>query len=240
MNSVQAPSSCNGPQLPHPQLNQATAQAVWSLKKEELIEIQTLLNTCQFNTVKEKHVVWFVGNTRRGKSTTINFLAGCKIQSQIIKGRFGKPDEKKLTYDGPWRVKPGEESDGKNRESTTAIPEFIEIDDLLFLFLCDCPGFGDSRGPFQEIKNAIAMHLIAQKAKSLSTVLVVGRDEIDGSQVQGHPLERMCQFVQEGIDVNSALLVITKAEGGEETEMEKEAYYKGKILEELGRDNPHV
>lgn len=116
------------------------------------------------NSSKEKDIVVFLGNTRSGKSTLINYLSDKEL--------------KVTEYDDIVLSNPLDREAmaiGVGGDSETFLPQRIQHKNLLFY---DLPGFGDTRGTAKNLINACFIKNIIENAKTARLVFVAGYDEI--------------------------------------------------------------
>ena len=110
--------------------------------------------------------VIILGNTGAGKSTFINYLAGCELEVNWIKGR------RKLKVRGT--ASGGVQDEvapiGHEATSKTFMPQIVAVDDQVY---CDCPGFSDNRGVEINIANAVNIKQALSQAQSLRMVVLV-------------------------------------------------------------------
>ena len=112
-----------------------------------------------------KKAISVIGNTDVGKSTTINYLLGCKMSksnNNLIDQIVAENALAKI---------------GLDDKSETLIPESFPIEDL---FLCDMPGFLDTNGPEYSIANAVNIRKLLTKAKSNGLLFLVTYHSIVG------------------------------------------------------------
>ena len=106
-----------------------------------------------------------LGNTGAGKSTFINYLAGCELEVKWIKGR--RKLEVRGTASGGVR---DEVTPIGHGGSQTFMPQIASVGDRVY---CDCPGFSDNRGAEINIANAVNIKQALSQAKSLRLVVLV-------------------------------------------------------------------
>eukprot|EP00466_Bigelowiella_natans_P009892 jgi/Bigna1/144105/aug1.84_g18813 len=132
-------------------------------------------------SIKGKDVVLVVGETGVGKSTTINFLAGCKMRRKVA-------DEDELSdIDLPLHIPPtlprlSSESEAKGvvidaenpvvapghtGDSKTLHVEGISVGEFV---ICDTPGFLDSKGSIQDFANAVSIRNALKQCLSFRIV----------------------------------------------------------------------
>lgn len=173
-------------------LPQQNANAAVESKEPNLEELEKLLvegfEKCK--SVSGKDLVLVIGATGAGKSTTVDYLTGCRLQPIDGVTDLPIPPEDKLERyrDFKWVI--AEESKngahaviGKSYlNSTTLIPEVFKtnINDQE-IYYCDCPGFFDSNGQEQRIANSIFTELAVRSAKSIKAIMIL----IEESQLKG-------------------------------------------------------
>ena len=110
----------------------------------------------------EKSVLIVIGNTGAGKSTFVNYVHGCPMESfKTEKGK--KAIRVKLDSDELMPI-------GHNNQSMTFIPG-IESDES-FTYM-DCPGFMDNRGAEINIANAVNIKQAIHKAESVVVAVIL-------------------------------------------------------------------
>ena len=116
--------------------------------------------------VRPEDVVIFLGTTKAGKSTLINFLLGNELVGERVQ-RFLPVTIRKLnSCEGP--------AIGVGCTSETIVPtRWDNVQRLPNLVLWDAPGFEDNRGPIQDITNAYYIYELFKNIRSIRIVLVV-------------------------------------------------------------------
>lgn len=113
-----------------------------------------------------KDLLIFIGNTGSGKSTSINYINGCTMESFEMENecmskirvspKSKVPDITKIGY-------------GKN--SYTEVPVVVEGNkNMAYL---DCPGFFDNRGAETNIANVVNIKNVLKVAKSVKIILTL-------------------------------------------------------------------
>jgi len=165
---------------------------------------------------KDKEVTLALGNAGAGKSTTVNYLMGCKMK--LAKPReLGLSGVKKVVVVDPESIHPEVMPIGHGSQSHTFMPQIASDPNNENKAYCDCPGFGDNRGAEINIANAINTRRVLQQATGVKAVfltdyygLLVDRS----SSIR--TLESMCHQMFGSADnlrrhQNAVLLGITKA-----------------------------
>ena len=123
-----------------------------------------------------KDLLIFIGNTGSGKSTSINYLNGCIMESF---------DDNAFCT----KVRVHEKSEipsitkiGHTNVSETEVPVVIEGKNYTVL---DCPGFLDNRGPLTNIANAVNIRNVMKGAKSVKIVITVGFNKLISDRDSG-------------------------------------------------------
>ncbi|ETO01683.1 hypothetical protein RFI_35757, partial [Reticulomyxa filosa] len=128
------------------------------------------------NEIKDKNVILFIGGTGTGKSTLIHFLAGSKMEKQMVDG---KPHIAPVNIINKALVNvtcsPSAESETKY---ITAVPISLKelgvrstkLDNAV---LCDTPGFEDTSGPEVDVANGIGIIKALQTCKSVKPVVLI-------------------------------------------------------------------
>jgi|688.fasta_scaffold106786_2 hypothetical protein len=157
-----------------------------------------------------------LGNTGAGKSTTVNYLMGCKMK--LVKpGELGLEGVKKVVIVDPESTRSEVMPIGHGDTSHTFMPTIVSDSDNNNQAYCDCPGFADNRGAEINIANAINTKKVLQQAKGVKAVFLTsynGLFEDRRSNIRN--MENMClQMFGSAENLrkhqNSVLLGITKA-----------------------------
>jgi len=130
-------------------------------------------------STKGSCTVMVVGNTGSGKSTFMNYLAGCTLEAQSIVFTDGrrKTGVIGVAEESVVRCVAGI---GHTNESQTFVPGFAEIQELSAqaaskerVMVMDCAGFNDSRGPEINIANSVIIRsCVAQATGAIPVILV--------------------------------------------------------------------
>ncbi|MEM7383074.1 MAG: hypothetical protein AAF400_02020 [Bacteroidota bacterium] len=115
--------------------------------------------------IKGKDAVIVLGNTGAGKSTFINYLAGCQFKRDQHKSRPVLEVQSRSSGGDRDEVMPIGHVGSK-----TFIPQVAEVDGITY---GDCPGFNDNRGVEINIANAVNIKQVLSGAKSLRMVVLV-------------------------------------------------------------------
>ena len=151
--------AATGPTSPH----QATANA--TRVRIDVKEIITKVREASSYAEREapgKDIILVIGNTGSGKSTFVNYLAGCRMREERVPGKM----EMGVVADNPVM------EIGHGFNSWTAFPQ-LHTDPGSHITYCDCPGFLDNRGPSFDIPNAFAIKSIVQHARSIKGIVVL-------------------------------------------------------------------
>ncbi|KAF0530318.1 50S ribosome-binding GTPase [Gigaspora margarita] len=122
---------------------------------QEIEEIQHHFNEINERISQQEKAIIIIGDTGEGKSTLLNYLTGVPLFSRD--DDFGDYIIYTETSDG---------IDINDRSiSQTTLP-------LCRGIYWDCPGFGDTRGPVQNIINAYSIYKLVKNTKKLKVVVV--------------------------------------------------------------------
>ena len=156
---------------------QETSKTVYSRKlykqiKELIINVSTFRENIKAKGIQHKSTI-FIGQTGAGKSTLVNYLARNELEAV--------EDE----YEDDWyairtlQAIEGIEI-GNNSSSCTKIPaKWVSDEEVAYW---DCPGFGDTEGPIQDITDAYFVNELFNKSKEVRVVLVVNIDTIKSTR----------------------------------------------------------
>ena len=175
-------------------------------------------------SARGKDLLVFIGNTGSGKSTTVNYLAGCEME-YIDMEDLGLEGEGEIVRVSDSSAKQALMPIGYTNVSKTFVPTLyadsttVGGKDYSFTY-CDCPGFFDNRGPEINIANAANIHATLSAAKSVKLVLLLNYYGIKADRSRG---------LKETYNILVELL------GGNEEQLEQEA------IAELTRElNPRI
>ena len=159
------------------------------LSEQESID---LLTTCtaygehNARDIKGKEAVIVIGNTGAGKSSFVNYLAGCEMVFKGKKKKDGKMSKKKHLV-----VKPKAEGGcldeimpiGHDKKSKTFMPH-IETTAQQITY-CDCPGFLDNRGAEINIANAVNIRKAFSQAKGVKVIILINYCSLKADRGRG-------------------------------------------------------
>ncbi|CAF4686848.1 unnamed protein product, partial [Rotaria sp. Silwood2] len=135
--------------------------------------------------IKNKDIIFLLGNTGAGKSTTLHFLAGSKMIATRIKGlnhimaaSWKNPDLRNVTT-----------SPSAKSETRFIIPITVDLSGVVAsrsdsIIICDTPGFEDTNGPEVDIANGISIIRAIRECKSVRPVVLVSYKGI-GDRFEG-------------------------------------------------------
>ncbi|CAF2749764.1 unnamed protein product [Rotaria sp. Silwood2] len=137
------------------------------------------------HTIKNKDIIFFLGGTGSGKSTTIHFLAGSKMIENKVTGlnhlslvEINNPDLKHITTSPFAR--------SETRYITSVKVNFDDVGRFTreSIILCDSPGFEDTSGPEVDIANGLGIVNVIKGCKSVKPVVIISYKSI-GDRLQG-------------------------------------------------------
>ncbi|CAF0960659.1 unnamed protein product, partial [Brachionus calyciflorus] len=166
--------------------------------------------------VKEEHKNFtnfaFIGNSSSGKSTIINFLLGNELKC-VQKGTRIRPQwEIHVNSELP-NYNPGPKiGNNKFKSETEYISKYVSHERRHVYW--DFPGFHDSRGLVQNIKNAILINMFTEKIKHFNFILVLNTNDFKTSKGDGfikiiELLHKLCSV--ENLE-SSLSIILTKCE----------------------------
>ena len=131
--------------------------------------------------LKNENVVFFIGNTGAGKSTTIHYLKGSQMarhnqyHDHIIPIKVKNKDLLKIDTTRSLSL--------SVTRYITPVPLILDNDvsnvsDLNKVILCDCPGFEDTGGEEINAANALSLLDAMYAAKQVAIFLVISKDDI--------------------------------------------------------------
>lgn len=160
-----------------------------ALRLDESIE---LLTVCiQYGLERASHMageeaIIVIGNTGAGKSTFVNYLAGCTMKFVRCKdlgiSGIGKTVVVASKREG------GSKDElmpiGHEKESKTFMPQIMRDEDEGLTF-CDCPGFLDNRGEEINISNAVNVKNALAQAKGVKVVILINYHSLMADRGKG-------------------------------------------------------
>ena len=174
-------------QLP-PIVKQKLDDPSLSLDIEEKIEC---LSSCvrvgreQAQKAKDRNLLMVIGNTGAGKSTLVNYLAGCQME-MIKRGDAGLTTDKRKKIARVAPSSPVKEvmGIGHDNKSATFLPA-VHDDESLGLTYCDCPGFLDNRGAEINIANACNIKQTIAQARSVRVMVLINYHSLESERGRG-------------------------------------------------------
>ena len=152
----------------------------------ELLSACMAIGRTQAKNAIGKDAIVVIGNTGAGKSTFVNYLAGCKLEMRKAKdigltGVLGKVMVVKGTADG------GPKNEimkiGHSKKSQTFVPEIATVDGLTFI---DAPGFLDNnRGAEINIANAVNIRAALAQASSVRVLVLINFMSLKADRARG-------------------------------------------------------
>lgn len=116
-------------------------------------------------------LVLVIGDSGTGKSTAVNYLAGCTMREVSIPMGVGSRTKKHVIVDPQSQI-PEIMPIGHNRTCSKTLIPVVGVSQSGIVF-CDCPGFQDSRGPEINISNAVNIRNIIQAAKFAKVLVLI-------------------------------------------------------------------
>eukprot|EP00935_MAST-01C_sp_MAST-1C-sp1_P001097 g1097.t1 len=129
-------------------------------------------------------VVFVLGNTGAGKSTLINYLCGCRMESVRRKniGLSGRGSVIRVKADQ--RDTAVADIGHDTQKSATFLPS-VAVSTVDRQVYCDCPGFLDNRGPEINIANAVNTRAMLLAARSVKLLVLINYDSIKADRGRG-------------------------------------------------------
>ena len=126
--------------------------------------------------ISEKDAVIVLGNTGAGKSTFINYIAGCQLEKKRVKGcgrvLVVKDQDSGGVLDEVTPI-------GHGKQSKTFMPHIVAVDKQVY---CDCPGFSDNRGVEINIANAVNIKQALSRAASIRIIVLVNYESLSADR----------------------------------------------------------
>ncbi|CAM4837449.1 unnamed protein product [Rotaria magnacalcarata] len=161
--------------------NRCLAELLKKIRPLHVQEIQRLIDKAKAaaKVIEDQDVILLIGETGTGKSTTIQFLAGCQMEKKKVEvenGRFLEHVEAVEPIKNPElrRII----SSPRNKSETRYItPVTVPLRDIFGphetgeFIICDAPGFGDTAGPEVDIANGVGVIEAIRGCKSVKILL---------------------------------------------------------------------
>ncbi|KIC72987.1 hypothetical protein DB42_CO00220 [Neochlamydia sp. EPS4] len=144
------------------------------LDKEKNVDVfktmELLLEAYQhIEKIKNKDVIFFVGNTTSGKSTAISYFLGVAKDSfsndadnEVVRAKENEEAEETYSTLGQVSVEP-----------EAPYNQVYAVPDSSSVVLADCPRFNDTRGEDHEILANLSIDLAVQEAKQIKAIVLV-------------------------------------------------------------------
>jgi len=150
------------------------------------------LDTCiKFGEVEAakaegRDILMVIGNTGAGKSTMVNFIAGCTMERVTRKkaGLTGGNLKQKIVRTAADSARKEVMKIGHSNQSQTFTPDVAHDNATGFTF-CDCPGFLDNRGPEINIANAVNIKQTIGRALSVRVIVLINYYSLEADRGRG-------------------------------------------------------
>jgi energy-coupling factor transporter ATP-binding protein EcfA2 len=139
------------------------------------------LGNKQIHSEAEKAIL-LIGRTGAGKSTLVNYLTNPESLEVVLnKDPENEYDEGTLVIDVIGPKKAHSPEIGHKKDSETTIPNKWQSEDGKLTYW-DPPGFGDTKGPEQEIPDAFYIKKIFDTAKQIKLMVVIDYGDLESSR----------------------------------------------------------
>jgi energy-coupling factor transporter ATP-binding protein EcfA2 len=139
------------------------------------------LGNKQIHSKAEKAIL-VIGKTGAGKSTLVNYLTNPEnLEVVLNKEPENEYDEGTLVIDVIGPKKANSPKIGHNKDSETTIPNKWQSKDGELIYW-DPPGFGNTKGPEQEIPDAFYIKKIFDIAKQIKLMLTITYSDLENSR----------------------------------------------------------
>ncbi|KAF2885422.1 hypothetical protein ILUMI_20767 [Ignelater luminosus] len=173
-------------------------------------------------SIRNKDVTIFLGHTRSGKSTLVNYFLNNTLEAweerrRVFKIRMDRE------YDGP--------EIGQGSLSCTAIPGVYRIPGNPDKVIIDSPGFEDNRGVIQDIMNALCISQI-KTARTVKFVLVFDINDITNDNIGHfiHSLQHTQTLICNFDELKNSFCVILTKDSRDYNQDEIAGLFMNKIL----------
>ena len=133
-----------------------------------------------------RDLLMVIGNTGAGKSTMVNFIAGCTMERVTRKkaGLTGGNLKQKIVRTAADSARKEVMKIGHSNQSQTFTPDVAHDNATGFTF-CDCPGFLDNRGPEINIANAVNIKQTIGMALSVRVIVLINYHSLVADRGRG-------------------------------------------------------
>ena len=153
-------------------------------------------------------------NNFKGKSTTLHFLGGSKLDYELINNKKVMVSKNKISNHDLEKIKIG--SSLLDSETQTIIPIRISTDSIRGsnesqVIMCDTPGFNDTRGIEIDIANGIAIRKCVHSCAGIKPVVLISSqwgDRVDNLKSLAKVLDSM--FLEFKEDIRDFIYIYTK------------------------------
>lgn len=172
---------------------QAAYQALRPMLKEfQVFDIQKLFLLVEDaretgRKIKNQDIVLLLGPTGVGKSTTLHYLAGSKMEKVKLKGLTHiKPKSGTVGHAVLRAVTTSPEARSETQRLTAVPVSYVDPieEKLQTLIVCDTPGFEDTAGPEVDIANSVGVVQTIRQCHSVKLVVLISQKGI-GDRGQG-------------------------------------------------------
>lgn len=226
------------------------------IKYEELERIKkSIVEGSDAIVNNHSEVILVIGKTGAGKSTLVNYLTNIdKMRATLYKDPTVTYDEGTLVLDIDDKEKQnfGSPRIGHRKDAETSVPNKWQSQDNVVYW--DCPGFGDTAGPVQDIPNAFFIKKIFDTSTKIKLLVVIEFKDIKGKADSVKLLTDSLGNLFNNINDIKHSLVLTVTKVNKDTKMKKilaeltktinakcfqeAAQSKGKEILELFINNP--
>ena len=135
--------------------------------------------------IKDKKIIFLLGFTGAGKSTTIHFLAGSKMEKKLVNG-YNNIIPTEIKNVDLKDVKTSLKMSSETRYITPVTINYSDVDALTegSVILCDSPGFGDTEGAEVDIANGIGIIKAIKGCQSVKPIVLFSYKRI-GDKCEG-------------------------------------------------------
>lgn len=176
-----------------------------------------------------------IGNTGAGKSTAVNYLAGCTLVWRSSADTLEDVLVVLPPAEGGLRAEIM--AIGHGKASQTFIPHVVDDLDRSGLVYCDCPGFLDNRGVEINIANSVNIQKTVNSAASVKVLVLINFHSLKADRCRGlSDLLTICTHLfgsEAGLrkHLDSILLGISHS---------PESMTEAKLSTWLKKDTPHI
>ncbi len=161
---------------------------MWNVSSLNALYKMIVEGNLKVKDIAGKDLVFVIGNTGAGKSTTIGYLMGVEFVSSKMAGRIvALPKQLEKILDPQTNKEYLVDLEGRKYplighrlgESQTLYPEVFQAGEL---YLCDCAGFFDTRSEIEGIAASLNLQHAMNAARSIKLLIIINYAELQAAR----------------------------------------------------------